>query len=218
MKKYLIGVSGGPDSMCLLDMYKKEIKLVCHVNYNKRKSAKRDENIVKEYCKKNNLKLAILSVTRKIYERYMNNENNFQSIARKIRYDFFVECANKQGVSTVLIGHNYDDFVETAYMSMRKQSKALFYGIRKRNKYKTICISRPLISKRKKTLMKYCLDHKINFGIDETNLEDGYERNRIRKELAKMSKDEFSELIKKIRQYNLDHVKLQNEVNVVYAQ
>jgi tRNA(Ile)-lysidine synthase len=217
MKKYLIGVSGGPDSMCLLDMYRKEVKMVCHVNYNKRKTAKRDEEIVKEYCKKYNIKLSVLSVSRKMYAKYMKVENNFQSIARKIRYDFFVECAKKQEVNTVLIAHNYDDFIETAYMSMKKESKNLLYGIKKRSKYKTIYISRPLLFKRKSSLLKYCIDNKINFGIDETNLEDGYERNRVRKELAKMSKEEFKVLVEKIKTYNLNNLKLQNEVNVEYA-
>jgi tRNA(Ile)-lysidine synthase len=44
--KYLAAVSGGPDSMCMLDMYKNNIRGVCHVNYHKRPSAERDTRIV----------------------------------------------------------------------------------------------------------------------------------------------------------------------------
>ena len=58
MKKenVLIACSGGPDSMALLDMYRTKKKVVvCHINYHKRDSAKRDENIVRKYCKENNI-------------------------------------------------------------------------------------------------------------------------------------------------------------------
>ena len=52
-KKYLIAVSGGPDSMALMNSYKKQIYGVCHVNYHYRDSSNRDEEIVKRYCKNN---------------------------------------------------------------------------------------------------------------------------------------------------------------------
>lgn len=72
-KKYVIGVSGGPDSMCLLDKYKSKIVAVCHVNYHMRKSADRDELIVKNYCQKNNL-----NYFSKNCFFTDNNRNNFQ--------------------------------------------------------------------------------------------------------------------------------------------
>ena len=55
VKKYVVGVSGGPDSMCLLDKYKDKVVAVCHVNYQMRDSAKRDELIVKQFCLDHNI-------------------------------------------------------------------------------------------------------------------------------------------------------------------
>ncbi|MCU9937407.1 7-cyano-7-deazaguanine synthase [Mycoplasmopsis felis] len=65
-KKYLIAVSGGPDSMFLLDKYKNKNIIVARVNYNQRKDSHIDTNIVKEYCKKNNIPLEIMELKKKI--------------------------------------------------------------------------------------------------------------------------------------------------------
>jgi tRNA(Ile)-lysidine synthase len=180
-KKYIIGVSGGPDSMCLLDKYKKHIELVCHVNYKKRPTVNRDETIVRDYCKSNHLKVKVLNVTKAIYHKYQKlYGNNFQNIARLIRYDFFL----KNGTN-VLIAHNKDDFIETALMQLKRKTKSLFLGIHKKSLYKTLHIFRPLLNKRKNELQKYCDQHNIIYGIDESNLINIYQRNKLRKEINK---------------------------------
>lgn len=110
---------------------------------------------------------------------------NFQSAARTIRYDFFVKVAKKTKISTILMAHNLDDFVETAYMLQQRKSKSLFYGIRSRFKYEGVIIDRPLIGFRKNMLEQYCIKHNVPYGIDETNLADCYERNKVRKIISK---------------------------------
>ncbi|MDR2829073.1 MAG: tRNA lysidine(34) synthetase TilS [Mycoplasmataceae bacterium] len=216
-KKYIIAVSGGPDSMALLNIYAKHIQLVCNINYNHRPTAKRDENIVKDYCKANNIKLKVLHVTKAIYSKYQKNDNNFQTVARKIRYDFFLKCAKEINNRDILIAHNYDDFLETAVMQMKKKSKALYYGIKDKNTYKGLNIIRPLINKRKAALEEYCLKNGINYGIDESNLTDIYERNRIRKEIQKMSKQQFNSLVNKINTYNKKNSSLSTKIDVIYS-
>jgi tRNA(Ile)-lysidine synthase len=213
-KKYLIAVSGGPDSMCLLNLCKKNIALVCHVNYNKRASAMRDENIVKQYCKKNRIKLKILNVTKIIYDQY--KKNNFEHIAREIRYDFFYKCAKAINNFNILIAHNLDDFVETAIMQEEKKSKSLFYGIKQISFHHGLNIYHPLINYRKKELKKYCIEHDIIFGIDETNFSDLFYRNRIRKENAKLPAKKFNELISKFNKYNQNNRILYQQVNKYY--
>ena len=70
--KYLVACSGGPDSMALLDMFKDKYELyVCHINYHKRESAKRDELIVRRYCKKNRIKCFV-------YDYIDSDGGNFQ--------------------------------------------------------------------------------------------------------------------------------------------
>jgi tRNA(Ile)-lysidine synthase len=215
-EKYLIAVSGGPDSMALLNMYVDKIQLVCHINYNHRPTANRDENIVKEYCNAHKLNFSVLNVTKAIYSRYHKNDNNFQTAARKIRYDFFLKCAKEYNNYDILIAHNYDDFLETAVMQMKKSSKALYYGIKKNSFYKGLNIFRPLINERKAELEEYCIKNNISYGIDESNLTDIYERNRIRKEIQKMSKQQFISLTKKINLYNKKNTSLSKKIESLY--
>ena len=87
MKNALVAVSGGSDSLALLDILKNknEYNLIAvHVNYNYRDSALRDETIVRNYCDKNNIKLYVKSLDSK-----NDKEGNFEDWARVIRYKFF---------------------------------------------------------------------------------------------------------------------------------
>ena len=110
-KKYIAAVSGGPDSMALLDQFKKVIVGVCHVNYHKRVDSNYDTKLVKDYCKKHKIPLAIYDVNTKVYKTSL--QHNFQTLAREIRYEFFVKCGNKFKCKNLLIAHNLNDFLET---------------------------------------------------------------------------------------------------------
>jgi tRNA(Ile)-lysidine synthase len=144
-KKYLAAVSGGPDSMFMLYLLKDKICGVCHVNYQKRETANRDMAIVKNFCESNKIKFYCLKVNKKILNQYTKNNSNFQNAARLIRYDFFIKCANSSGTNRLLIGHNKDDFLETALMQKQRHSQTLFLGIRDINIYKSLYIARPLL-------------------------------------------------------------------------
>ena len=87
----VIGVSTGPDSMCLLDLLEKKTNkiIVCHINHNIRKQSIIEENYLKEYCQKHNLIFETMTI--KEYK-----ENNFENEARKIRYNFYEEILKKE--------------------------------------------------------------------------------------------------------------------------
>lgn len=184
-KIYLAAVSGGPDSMAMLNYYKNEIKVVCHVDYRKRKTSHCDANLVEGYCKRNSIKFEKLIVTKDLYNKYYKLSNNFQNIARMIRYDFFTKIASQYRTSCFLLGHNLDDHVETALIQIQKKVITDFLGIRPHSSYHGFTILRPLHNKRKESLIKYCHRNKIHFAIDESNSSDCYERNRYRKQVAK---------------------------------
>lgn len=132
MKNFLAAVSGGPDSMALLNMYKKKIFAVCHVNYHDREDTDNDQSIVLEFCKRNSIKCFVLDVTKKMMKDTLIK--NPQSAYRKIRYDFFCEIAKKINIKIVLVAHNWNDFLETAYMQKEKKSKALFLWTKRKIK------------------------------------------------------------------------------------
>lgn len=213
-KKYLAAVSGGPDSMAMLNMFKKNIIAVLHVNYHKRVDSDNDMNIVKNYCENNNIKFEYLSVSHEKYEDIKNN--NFQAKARTIRYEFFLHMANKYKEFEIIIAHNSDDFLETAIMSANRESANLFHGIKKYNNYKELKIYRPLIHKSKKSLIKYCIRNKIAYAIDSSNELEIYERNRVRKELKEKSFFHKKMLMLKFKTLNFLKTFEQFKVNELY--
>ncbi|XQP55882.1 MAG: tRNA lysidine(34) synthetase TilS [Mycoplasmoidaceae bacterium] len=210
-KRYIAAVSGGPDSMALLNMFSKNIVGVCHVNYHKRKDSDIDTKIVADYCSSHNLTLAIYDVDKSLYKDA--KQKNFQALAREIRYEFFVQCAKQFKCNNLLIAHNINDFIETAIMQERRKSLNFFYGIRKETKYKTLNIYRPLLSEFKADLEKYCHDKGIAYAIDSSNALDIYERNRIRKELAKWSKKKMLAKYKAIMARNARQAIVEKQVN-----
>lgn len=198
-EKVLIACSGGPDSMALLDMYK-DLKsvYVCHINYHKRKSANRDEKIVRDYCKKYNIPIFV-------YNFKNSKKGNFQKIARDYRYSKFKNICIKNNINKVFVAHHMDDHIETYLMQVKRNTDVDYYGISKYIKYEGINIYRPLLNKTKDDLLKYVIKHKIPYGIDESNYSDQYERNRIRHSVvSKMTFENKKELVNIIKKLNID--------------
>lgn len=206
LKKYVLGISGGPDSMALLYFYRPFIKVACIVNYNKREDSSKDVELVKKTCEKYKIKLEILNVDKEFYNE--NKIDNFQTWARDIRYNFFYEIAKKYKLKKLLLAHHLDDFIETAYMQEQKKSKSLFYGIMKKSQWLDLKIYRPFINLlRKKTIIRTCHDFKIQYNIDPTNETDIYERNRVRKIITSWSEERFYNYYYSIKKYNKKHDK-----------
>ena len=198
-KRYLIGVSGGPDSMALLDMARKKYRHIeaAHVNYHKRDSAKRDENIVRRYCRKYGIAFHILNLNPD------KVKGNFQSYARIERYSFFERICNKNKLDGVLVAHHKDDHIETYLMQKERKLGVEYYGLAKENTLYGVKVYRPLLDYTKQDLIKYCEDNNIEYGIDESNLEDDYARNRIRhSKVDKMSLKQKNHLVLKIEKEN----------------
>ena len=188
MKYSLVAVSGGSDSMALLDkLYNEGKKLVvCHVNYGFRESANRDENIVREYCVKRNLILEVLKGF-----KYDKKEGNFENWARVIRYNFFKEMYKKYDCEYLYVGHNLDDLLETYFIQKERKGKCDYYGLREDSYIYEMQVKRVLLDYSKQELTDYCNNNNICFGVDETNFDETYLRNNIRHNVIKnMNKKE----------------------------
>lgn len=198
-KKFLAAISGGPDSMAMLDLYHNQIAAICHVNYHYRNDSDIDMNIVKKYANKYCIPCYIYEVNKSIYQQKFN----FENWARKVRYTFFNDIAHQLNIFDILIAHNSDDSLETALMQKKKHSQSLYLGIKPKSKFLDLVIYRPLIKKTKKELETYCINRKIEYAIDHTNFDPKYTRNKIRLELKDQDQKYLIELKNEINNFNL---------------
>ena len=196
--KYVIGVSGGSDSMALLHMcMKASIDIVvAHMNYHKRESANRDENIVCTFCQLHQIDFESASPKGCV-------EGNFQSYARKERYLFYREVLKKYECDGILLAHHQDDVIETYIMQKQRGGIVDYYGIKEAVCLFQLKVYRPLLSYSKQALESYCKAHKIEYGIDESNLSDDYTRNYIRHHIvAKMDEQQRDQCLSQMQQDN----------------
>ena len=182
--KIVLGVSGGPDSICMLDMMRelKEEKninfeiYVAHVNHMIREEAIEDEKYVQNYCLKHNIKFFVKRVD---VQKIANDKKiGTEEAGRKVRYDFFEEVLQKTGSNKIAIAHNKNDKIETIIMHLlRGSGLSGLKGIEpiRDNKY-----IRPLIECERQEIEQYCEDRKLQPRIDKTNFENEYTRNKIR--------------------------------------
>ncbi len=205
-KTYIVGVSGGPDSMALLDMlYKMKYNVVaCLVNYNTRKESEYEQKMVREYCHQRNIFFETIDVI--YYKRY----GNFEAWARDIRYKFFRENMIKYDAYGVFIAHHQDDLLETYLLQKQRRIITKYYGLKEESLILNMKVLRPLLKFSKEELVSYCEKNLIPYSIDSTNLENEHLRNKIRnKILLNYSKVEKEKLLTKIE---LDNIKRRNNL------
>lgn len=211
-KTYLIAVSGGADSMALLDMLRVSSYniIVCHVNYKSRPTSDRDEQIVNDYCSKYNIKLYVDYPTK-------DEKQNFEKWARNVRYDFFKKVYDKEHADALLVAHHRDDVIETYLMKKERKSVGQSKAIQKESNAFGMNIIRPLFEYSKDELRKYCIDHDVLFGDDETNFKPIYARNKLRLEkLSLLDEEEKEELFNKIVNEDEKWREQRNEVLAPY--
>lgn len=215
--KIIVGVSGGPDSIYLLEKLSKENNneiVVAHVNYHLREESNSDQKLVEKFCEENNIKCEIYDIKKTDWDKY--NSNNKQTIARKQRYDFYFDLAKKYNTKEIYIAHHLNDWLETAMMQYRKSKELLFYGIQPKSKYGNFIINRPLLKIKKKEIINYLDSNKISYALDKTNSEPIYERNILRLDLAKKTNEEINDRINFFEKINKKNYKRNLETKKSY--
>ena len=208
-KKYLLGVSGGPDSMALLDMMHEYSICVAHVNYNLRDDTEEDYKVVHDYCKAHNIPFYYKEFTPDDYVK-----GNFQTVARDMRYAFYQEVYKKEQCDALCLGHQKDDVIETIYMHLERDSHPDYLGIQEVSHRLGMTIIRPLLHVTKQDLRDYCDDHHILFHDDYTNFQTEFTRDRIRNTiLNQYTNSQKEELLKKAEEYNQKQVLKKEEVS-----
>lgn len=179
--KIVLGVSGGPDSITMLDILRQiqeefdfEI-VVAHINHMIRKEAIQDEEYVKKYCEKNSIEFFVKRID--VMSVANNRKIGTEEAGRLVRYDFFDEVLKQTGSNKIAIAHNKNDKVETIIMHLLRGSG--LSGLKGIEPIRENVI-RPLIECERKEIEKYCDKNKLEPRIDKTNFENDYTRNKIR--------------------------------------
>ena len=208
----VVGFSGGPDSVFLVEMLKKlqyffnfKIYLV-HINHLLRgEDADSDENFSFEYAKKNNLEIFIKRIPVKEIAKEVGK--TLEEVGREERYKFFSEIYEKVEANKIATAHNKDDQIETfLFRLIRGTSLQGLEGIKIKNNN----IIRPISEIYKKDILEYLNKNEIQYKIDKTNFENEFTRNSIRLDLIPFIeerynikfKDKIFSLIEEIRENN----------------
>ena len=198
--KILVALSGGADSLCLLDILirlKEEYNLTlyaAHLDHMIRGAdAVRDALYCYDFCKKNDVTffLKAVDVVKKAKEEFRGVEET----ARSERYNMLLEIKQRLNIDKIAVAHNLDDQAETILMKLMRGSG--LQGLRGMD-YKRDDIIRPLLDIYKKNINKYCEENCLEPRIDKTNFEDKYTRNKIRLELIPYIEKRYSANIMKI--------------------
>ena len=208
----VVGFSGGPDSVFLVEMLKKlqdffkfKIYLV-HINHLLRgEDADADESFSYDYAKRNNLEIFVKRIP--VKEIAKKTGKTLEEVGREERYNFFSEIYNKVGANKIATAHNKDDQIETfLFRLVRGTSLQGLEGI----KLKYNNIIRPISEIYKKDILEYLNKNEIQYKIDKTNFENEFTRNSIRLDLIPFIeerynikfKDKIFSLIEEIRENN----------------
>lgn len=181
--KILVALSGGPDSVCLLNILKELENTLnitiyaAHVNHCLRgDAALDDENYCLSLCETLNIPCYVKRVD--IEKLAKDKGISTEMAGREARYEFFEELMKTLNINKIAIAHNANDQAETVIMrAIRGTGIEGLVGIKpiRDNKY-----IRPILCLTREEIEKYCLDRELNPHIDATNLEEIYSRNKIR--------------------------------------
>ncbi len=181
----VIGVSGGPDSICLLDVLDRlteefAIRLqAVHVNHMLRREAQEEEQYVEEFCRQREIPCRIFHKNIKAYAA--EKGWSIEEAGRNYRYACFEQVLKQiEGNGRIAVAHHQNDCAETMLFHIIRgtgmKGMAGIPAVRG-------SVIRPLIRVSRQEILQYLEEHSLRYYIDASNASDDYSRNRIRNQV-----------------------------------
>ena len=209
--KVLVCVSGGADSVALLDVLCRGGYecVVAHCNFHLRgEESDRDEQFVRSLCSGKKVNLRVKHFDTFLYARERNV--SVELAARELRYTWFAELAQQEGCAAIAVAHHQNDQAETVLMNLRRGAgvkglcgiwpsrelrvESLEFRVVESSKLKVI---RPLLCTTHDYICHYLRDIRhMDWVEDSSNSDTKYRRNAIREELKSYSKAEIEHIAK----------------------
>jgi tRNA(Ile)-lysidine synthase len=189
-RRYLIGVSGGRDSVALLQQLTKigyRRLVLCHLDHQLRgRESKADAAFVRRLAAKTKMECEIGRTDVAALAR--KSKQSIETAGRTARYEFFARVARRRRCRTIFLGHHADDLVETFLLNLfRGAGPAGFGGMRQIATRKVdgveLEIVRPLLGVWRTEIDAYIKMHRLEFRDDATNETLGPVRNRMRRRI-----------------------------------
>jgi tRNA(Ile)-lysidine synthase len=184
--RFIIGVSGGPDSMALLYLLHRHSyeAVVVHCNYGVRgEQSDKDQKMVEQVCMLWDLECVSVKL-----EWNPTKNGNFQSWARNERYRIFRDLKREYQAQAILTAHHQDDQIETIFQRiLRGSGIASLAGIQSLSDD----LFRPLLDVTKTQIIDFVEKMNIPYRIDASNEESTYARNFLRNRWFPMLEDRF---------------------------
>ena len=190
----VVGVSGGPDSICLLNVLKNlqnELKInivVAHISHMIRKEADSETVFVQDFCEQRDIKCFVKKAD--VLQIAKEKKLGTEEVGRKIRYDFFEEVKNIVGGNKIATAHNANDNAETVLMNFLRGSGST--GLKGIGPIRDNKLIRPIIECTRQEIEQYCNEKGLNPKYDKTNQENIYTRNKIRNMLIPYIQENFN--------------------------
>ena len=205
---FLMGISGGVDSMSLLHLFQTcGLKVIAaHVNYQLRKEeSDLDEKLVLDYCHANHIEL---------FTKRVEINKNVQVEAREIRYTYFHQLANQKNCNYIVTAHHQNDDHETFLLHLIRGSG--MKGLKGIPKKRSIII-RPGMCFSKKQLLDYAKLNQVPYREDQSNHEVKFDRNFLRNNVLNPIYKRFdkaeSGITQSIRYLKKDYTLLEELIN-----
>jgi len=199
-RRYLVGVSGGRDSVGLIHLlhslgYKKLV--VCHLNHGLRgRSSDADERFVSRLS--NKLGLKFVSARVDVAGLAKETRQSIETAARNARYKFFADTARANRCQSIFLAHHADDRVETfLYNLFRGAGPAGLVGMRVESRRGKLTLVRPLLGVWREQIDSFIAEHRLKFREDATNRDLQPLRNRLRHQILPTIEEQFGRQIRK---------------------
>ncbi|MGX7591558.1 tRNA lysidine(34) synthetase TilS [Candidatus Karelsulcia muelleri] len=214
-KKIYIAVSGGVDSLVLLDLFfrikdLKDLNLkieVLHCNFKLRGDESEEEDkLIKTICKNKKIILHTKSFN-------LRKKSSKQILARKLRYLWFKRMLKKNSFNYIALGHHLNDSIETIFINIiRGTGIKGIKGIVFKKKY----LIRPLLDFTKTEILSYAKTKKIRWIEDSSNINEKFLRNKIRKILNKLLNNEaYLGINKTLNILKDEYLIINNHLNII---
>lgn len=190
--KVLVALSGGADSVALLDILQRlgYQCIAAHCNFHLRDNeSDRDETFVRQLCAKQQIKLLVQHFDTRHYAK--SKGISIEMAARELRYTWFEECRQATGCDAIAVAHHQNDQAETLLLNLKRGTGLRgLCGMYPRNGY----IVRPLLCVAREDILNYLSIRHLTHVEDSTNSDTTYKRNAIRAWLKTNSNAEIKHL------------------------